>query len=128
MKPDMQKFIFATFMFAGGLTLCIVTTEYGDQGPWLISFAVGTVFGIAKKPVAAAKLLLLSVILCAGCVGPQLDTDFIILTKKVFDRHDTYLAEDATLISLEREAYLEESAACREYLNAVQIKECVNYP
>jgi len=36
MKPDLQKFIFAMFMLSAGVLLCIVKTEYGDQGPWLI--------------------------------------------------------------------------------------------
>ena len=78
------------------------------------------------KPV-----LLLFLVFCVGCVGPQLDQDFIALTEKVFDRHDSYITEDTALIALEKEAYLEESAACREYLHVVQdqTKEGVkNYP
>ena len=130
MNPDLMKWIFALVMLGAGVMLCVVETEYGDQGPWLISFAAGAVFGVAKKPGGVAKLLLLSVILCAGCVGPQVDEDFIFLTEKAFDRHDAYVTEDATLQPLEKEAYLEETAACREYLNVVKAKnkEVSNVP
>jgi hypothetical protein len=129
MSAGTQKFIFAMLMLVGGVVLCIATTPYGDQGPWLISFAAGAVFGVAKKPGSAAKLLLLSALLCVGCVGPQLDPGFVSLTNKIFDRHDAYVTEDTTLQQLEEEAYLEETSACREYLNAVQTKkEDTSYP
>ena len=120
MSPDMQKFVFAVLMLGAGLVLCMVNTDYGEQGPWLISFAVGAFFGVAKRPGAAAKLLLLSVILCVGCVGPHIDSDFIYLTKEICNRHDNYVMEDTTLLPLEKEAYLEESAACKEYLSAAE--------
>jgi len=73
-----------------------------------------------QKFGAAAKLLLLSVILCVGCVGPHIDSDFIYLTKEICNRHDNYVMEDTTLLPLEKEAYLEESAACKEYLSAAE--------
>ena len=120
MSADTQKFLFAVVVVIGGILLCVIPNDYSEQGPWLIGLAVGVVFGIAKKPGAAVKLLLLSVILCGGCVGPHLDNSFISLTKKVFDRHDIYVTEDVSLTPLEIEAYTEETAACREYLNAVE--------
>lgn len=128
MSADMQKFIFSLVMLGAGIALCIIDTAYGDQGPWLISFAAGAMFGVVKKPVKPVVAVLFLSLLCIGCTAPQVDDSFISLTNKVLDRHDGYITEDTSLTSLEKTAYLEESAACKEYLDALKNKVVTTYP
>lgn len=131
------KVIFAFFMLAGGVVLCVLPdTGYADQGPWLISLAVGVVIGTAKKPTNGAKkagllLFLLVPFALMSCTTPQLSQDFIDLTKQVYATHDAYVIEDPDLPALDKKVLLGNTSACREYINAVisaQTGQPVVYP